>query len=307
MISLRYHIVTVVAVFLALAIGLLAGSAFGETELVDLLRGQTQDLRAQVDELRGQLSEARAEVVGQEDFTDAAFTHLARDRLLGTSVVVLTLEGTDDAVLAETRTALSAAGATVVAAISARPSLVSDDPFTQAELAELLGRPDAAPEDLPALAAAALAERFAPEDREGVEPDGDLLNVLLSAGFLAPVGGGVSETTLAEIGTPGQVVVILAGGDGQEPPIAPEAFAVPLVRSLASLGVPVAAGEPIASVVPFVESVRAAGDQGAVTVDDLDRRMGGAALVLGLRELLTTGLGGAYGVKDGAEPLPPLP
>jgi hypothetical protein len=35
--------------------------------------------------------------------------------------------------------------------------------------------------------------------------------------------------------------------------------------------------------------------------------MGGAALVLGLEELLATGNGGAYGVKDGAEPLPPLP
>jgi len=35
--------------------------------------------------------------------------------------------------------------------------------------------------------------------------------------------------------------------------------------------------------------------------------MGGAALVLGLEELLATGTGGAYGVKDGAEPLPPPP
>jgi hypothetical protein len=46
---------------------------------------------------------------------------------------------------------------------------------------------------------------------------------------------------------------------------------------------------------------------GTVTVDDLDQTMGGAALVLGLEELLATGNGGAYGVKDGAEPLPPLP
>jgi hypothetical protein len=35
--------------------------------------------------------------------------------------------------------------------------------------------------------------------------------------------------------------------------------------------------------------------------------MGGAALVLGLEDLLTSGNGGAYGVKDGAEPLPPAP
>jgi hypothetical protein len=42
-----------------------------------------------------------------------------------------------------------------------------------------------------------------------------------------------------------------------------------------------------------------------VTVDDLDGSMGGAALVLGLDELLATGEGGAYGIKDGARLLPP--
>jgi hypothetical protein len=34
--------------------------------------------------------------------------------------------------------------------------------------------------------------------------------------------------------------------------------------------------------------------------------MGGAALVLGLDRLLATGEGGTYGLKDGADPLPPL-
>jgi hypothetical protein len=67
----------------------------------------------------------------------------------------------------------------------------------------------------------------------------------------------------------------------------------------------VAAGESTTTAIPFVELVRDAGADGLVTVDDLDLNMGGAALVLGLDELLTTGRGGAYGVKDGAEPLPP--
>jgi len=53
--------------------------------------------------------------------------------------------------------------------------------------------------------------------------------------------------------------------------------------------------------------VRAEGLDGTVTVDDLDQVMGGAALVLGLEDLLASGTGGAYGVKDGAEPFPPVP
>jgi hypothetical protein len=53
-----------------------------------------------------------------------------------------------------------------------------------------------------------------------------------------------------------------------------------------------------------VAEVRGGGQDGLVTVDDLDLAAGGAALVLGLDRLLLSGDGGAYGTKDGAEPLP---
>jgi hypothetical protein len=101
--------------------------------------------------------------------------------------------------------------------------------------------------------------------------------------------------------------VVLSGGRGEEPTLPPEAFAVPLVQRLAGLGVPVGAGESLLTDYPYVSLVRADGTEDTVTVDDLDQVMGGAALVLGLDDLLTSGTGGAYGVKDGAEPLPPAP
>ena len=101
--------------------------------------------------------------------------------------------------------------------------------------------------------------------------------------------------------------MVLSGGRGEEPTLPPEAFAVPLVERLAELGVPVAAGESLLTDVPFVALVRADGTDGIVTVDDLDQVMGGAALVLGLDRPAHLGEGGDYGVKDGAEPLPPAP
>lgn len=305
MISFRYHIVSIVAVFLALAVGLLAGSAFVEPELVDQLRTQTDRLRNELAQREVELTQMRADVAALEAFAEAARGVLARDRLTGVSVVVVTLEGMDERLLGQTQAAVSEAGGDLVATIVVRPTLVSDDPATQAELAGILGRPDEDPADLSGLAALALAERLAPDDRTGMEPQDDILNALLSAGFLAPVGAGVTASTLERIGTFGQAVVVLGGGPGEEAPIRPEAFAVPLVRSLASLRVPVAAGEPLVTDVPFVELVRQAGDVEVVTVDDLDRAMGAAALVLGLEQLLSTGRGGAYGVKEGAEPLPP--
>ena len=304
MISFRYHIVTIVAVFLALAIGLLAGSAFVQPELVDQLQRQTDQLREDLRARDEALTEVRAEVGALAGFADATLPYLTSDRLVGTQVVVVSQEGVEDAVLGQTQWSLVESGAEVLAVLSARNELASQDPETQAGLAEILQRPDAVPEDLPSLAAAAIAERLALGN--GIGSSEDLLNQLLSAGFLAPVGTGVSEAALQEIGAPGQVVVVLGGGSVEEPVLPLEEFGVPLVRSLVSLEVPVSAGESSTTLVPFVGLILEDGTDGVVTVDDLDLSMGGAALVLGLEALLERGEGGAYGFKDGAEPLPPL-
>lgn len=304
MISFRYHIVSIVAVFLALAIGLLAGSAFVEPGLVQQLRTQTNNLRGEVQEREDELSTIRDEVAGLGAFVDSAFAYLTENRLLGTDVIVVTQAGVEDDVLAQARSSLETAGARIVTTVSATEQLASDDPATQEQLAIMLGSPTAPAADLPSLAAEALAERLSPS---AVVIGTDLLEELLSAGFLAPVGAGPSQAALEEIGSDGQVVVVLSGGRGDDPALAPESFAVPLVERLAELEVPVAAGESLLSDHPYVSVLRSDGGNGTVTVDDLDRTMGGAALVLGLEELLATGSGGAYGVKDGADPLPPPP
>lgn len=304
MISLRYHVITIVAVFLALAIGLLAGSAFVEPELVDQLRNQTQGLQEQLRDRTTQLSDARVDLDALDAFADAAMPYLTENALIGQSVVVVAQEGVEDDVIGETQRALQEAGATVVAVISARNELASEDPAARAGLAEAVGATGATGEELLPSVASALAGRLA-DGAAGLEPESDVLWRLLSEGFLGPIGSGPSEATLEEIGSEGQVVVILGGGPNESPPLMPEDFLVPLVEELVELGRRVAAGESATTAVGFVESVR--GTDGIVTVDDLDLTVGGAALVLGLDRLLLTGQGGAYGLKDGAQPLPPPP
>ncbi|MGH2590931.1 MAG: copper transporter [Actinomycetota bacterium] len=300
MISFRYHVVTVVAVFLALAIGLLGGGAFVQPVLQQQLERQTQDLRRANADLREQLDDVRAELAALDGFTFSALRYLAENRLFGTTAVIVAHEDVEDAVLGQTQQALSMGGTEVVAQLSALPSLVSDDLEAQTLLAEIVGAPAAPSEELPAATAAALAERLAAPPADGALPEDDVLNRLLSAGFLDT---SATEGTLEQIGQPGQIVVVLAGGQAETPALAPEAFAIPLVQALAELDVPVAAGESATTPVPFVQTV--SGD-GVVTVDDLDLSIGAAALVLGLDRLLETGEGGAYGLKDGTEPLPPF-
>lgn len=301
MISFRYHIVTIVAVFLALAIGLLGGAAFVQPALQEELQNQTDRLQRDNEGLRGQIDDLQGQIGAFDGFTEATLPYLTQGRLPGTPVVIVTQTGVEDEVLAQAQTALAGAGARVITTVSATDQLVSEDPTTQEQLATIVGEPTAPAEELPTLAAEALALGLSPST---TVIGGEVLDELLSAGFLAPIGSGPSQATLEEIGAPGQVIVVLSGGRGDQPVLAPEAFAVPLVDALSELDVPVAAGESLLTDYPFVGDVRI---EGTVTVDDLDQTMGGAALVLGLEELLATGNGGAYGVKDGAEPLPPLP
>jgi hypothetical protein len=292
-ISFRAHVVTIVAVFLALAIGVLGGSAFVQPALQQQLETRTNELLDQNGQLRQQIDEVRLEIGQLEGFADAALPYLTSGRLTGTPVIIVTQAGVADEVLSQAQSALIGAGANILATISASDRLASDDPATQQQL------------ELPALTAQVLAERLTTEGSSA--PEDDVLGRLLSAGFLAPIGVGLSETTLQEIGAPGQVVLVLSGGRGEDPALLPETFAIPLVRSLATRGAPVAAGEPLLSDYPYVALVRDGDDGTTLTVDDLDQTMGGAALVLGIEDLLTTGRGGAYGVKDGSAPLPPLP
>jgi hypothetical protein len=304
-ISFRQHVVTIVAVFLALALGMLAGSAFVQPRLVDQLQAQVEQQRGTMDELRAEVTEFREALADEQVFTDAALPHLTEGRLLARDALVIAQDGTEDGVVSGAQQALEEAGASVVV-LTARETLAPVDPDDQAELAELLALPGVEPEDLPRRAAEALADRLASTVRRG-PGDPDLLRELLTQGYLAPGDTGLSGAAVGAIGGPGQVTIVLAGGQIEDPLMAPEDFAVPLVQRLAELGVPVAAGESVDALVPFVPVLRAGGLDGLVTVDDLDERRGGAALVLGLERLLLEGDGGDYGVKDGAVPLPPPP
>lgn len=308
MISFRQYVVTIVAIFLALALGVLAGSAFVQPRLIETLETQVDQQRERIAEQQGELGELRDLLDAERAFNDFALPHLTAGRLTGQDVLVIAQEGVEDAVVGATRQALGEAGAVPVV-LSARVALAPLDTEAQTALAEILGVPDAAPEDLPLLAAEVLAERLATGSPRavGTSQESDLLHTLLTEGYLAPIDANVSDETLETIGGAGQLVVVLAGGTAEDPLMAPERFAIPLVERLADLGVPVAAGESVGTVVPFVPLIRAGGLEGVVTVDDLDESRGGASLVLGLERLQRTGDGGDYGVKDGATPLPPPP
>jgi Copper transport outer membrane protein, MctB len=89
--SARYHAISLVAVFLALAIGILIGAEFGGDALTNTRRdlehsltGNLQDARSRADELSGKLARS-------DEFADRVYPALVRDRLDGRRIGVVAL------------------------------------------------------------------------------------------------------------------------------------------------------------------------------------------------------------------------
>ncbi|MGE5282320.1 MAG: copper transporter [Chloroflexota bacterium] len=89
--SARYHATSLIAVFLALAIGILIGAEFGggalrstRRNLEHSLTGEVQDARARADELSGRLGRS-------DEFANRVYPALVHDRLAGRRIGVLAL------------------------------------------------------------------------------------------------------------------------------------------------------------------------------------------------------------------------
>ena len=289
MISFRYHVVTIVAVFLALGLGLLAGSSFGQPALVSQLRARTDAQLQRIDELRAEADALRVRAGTLDAFSAAAMPYLVDGRLEGYRAIVVTQEGVSGATERTALDALERAGADVIITLSLQPSLAGTEPADAASLRAVIG--DSSPADA---IAARLTTPVAP-------PSGtDVLLALVDGGFLATRSIGIDEAMRERIRGGGDLVFVVLGGAaaGDEPSIT-AAIAADLVRALATIGSPVAAGEGTDVADPWVGDLR--GD-GIVTVAGLDDAPGASALVLGMRDRLVTGRGGAYGTASAALP-----
>jgi hypothetical protein len=309
-ISFRYHLITIVAVFLALGLGLLAGTTVLDQGLVNNLRRQTDQLRVDLGDLQGEVGQLRDQAAQMQRAGDV-LPVLDRGLLSGVPVVIVTQQGVDEAALAQARRSLDSARAEVIAVLTVTDRMALSDDQSRQALAQILGlSPTAEPQVLQIAAADELAQRLTVGlPRRGAQAaQQDVLDELLTDNFVTAPG--ITKDDVVAIGGRDQVVVVVTGGS-EDPAVMPNDFMVPLVRGLVMRDASVAAGESASTTYPFVETLRSDGSVGdgsrMVTVDDLDFSMGGAALVLGVERLLFLGQGGNYGVKGSPTDVQPLP
>jgi hypothetical protein len=110
----RYHATSLIAVFLALAIGILIGAEFGGDALTSTrknlehsLVGNLQDARSRADDLSGELGRTN-------EFADRVYPVLVRERLEGKRVAIVALGGLPSDVTGAVEDALGPTGAKLV-------------------------------------------------------------------------------------------------------------------------------------------------------------------------------------------------
>ena len=114
MINLRYHIVSLTAVFLAIGIGLTLGSTFLDRATVDNLQGQLESLETRLqerDEHINELEQGRDADRSIQEALDEQATGLLAGRLEDVPVSVVASRGVDEADVRGAVQALVAAGA----------------------------------------------------------------------------------------------------------------------------------------------------------------------------------------------------
>lgn len=302
MISFRYHLVTIVAVFLALGLGVVAGTTVVDQGLVSRLQEQTSSANRSAELARERVGDLAAELSRTTSLTDQALPILAAGRLDGARIVIMTDNGTKTGAVNSVYASLSAAGADVTAVISLTKAAAVEDARSRESLAALLEvSPSSTARELTASMASQLASRLT----AGVRGEQDRLVQLLEGGFLeAGQGSDLDQVNgqLPGVGGPAQSVIVVSGGVGT-PPVDPASFLEPLTGVLVPGGTDVAAAEPGHTDYEFVTELRDSGvvDSGAlVTVDDVDEPVGEFALVDALGALREGAQGGNYGFKAGA-------
>jgi hypothetical protein len=112
-IDFRYHVVSLVAVLLALATGILVGSSLLNQPLIESLNRTTDSLAREKEDLRRQLTAAQDQVRYRDTFAGSVAGLVVGQRLAGRRVIVVTLPGANGRDVDAMTDTLRQAGGTV--------------------------------------------------------------------------------------------------------------------------------------------------------------------------------------------------
>lgn len=307
MISLRTHAISLAAVFLALAIGVMLGSGLLSNTLASGLRDDKQEMQNQINGLTDEKNALNERLSAAGEFDAQMSPRILRDALRDKSVVVFrTPDAADDDVDAVSRY-IGSAGGTVTGTIALTQEFV--DANSAEKLLSVVNSPvvpagrqlttslvDQGSQAGDLLGIALLRGKDPGKDQAVDDAQRDtVLATLRDTGFLSYGDQriGVADTAL-----------IVTGGDLGDSAGNQGATVARLAAGLAphGTGTVVAGRDGSATGTAAVAVIRSDTSlSGAVsTVDDVDAQSGRLTAVLGLADLTKGGHTGQYGVGQGA-------
>jgi Copper transport outer membrane protein, MctB len=311
-IDFRYHLVSLIAVFLAVALGIIIGTTALNEPLQANIEGQVTELEQDKRALEDRTQRLQAQVDTSDAFADAVAPALVEGALTDSSVLLVV--GNEEVLpdqVEEVSALITEAGGTVSGTIRLGPEY--SDPATASSLQNYVTGPGMPP------AGVELPE---------TDDAGQLVGSLLSQVLMIPAGGPAPDGAATSSVLAGLVALDVLASEGDS--VAPADYAVvltsgaftgddaaernaTLVELISALdaagsGAVVAGDEVSAQETGLIGVLRADPNLSAAvsTVDNLGTGAGRVSTVLALGGE-AEGTSGRYGTGEDAQPVPPLP
>ena len=303
MISFRYHIVSIVAVFLALAVGIVVGTTALSGPITTDLRNQVNSLKGDRNDLSKEIRQLQAQVDDAGQFAASFGPRLVAGTLKNTNVLLVDMPGASSGMADGIATQLAAAGAQITGRLQLSHDYV--DPAGATSITSLATNTSSRPlgltlpvtSDARLLGAALLSYVLL-----GKGQPSDLRQVLSGFSALHMI---TSDPKGIE---PATYVVVVANGSLPQNGYAGPAE-LDLVSALQARGgrVVVAGDSGTATPDGVVSLIRTGADKASVsTVDNADTAFGQVSSVLALAGTAQSRVG-HYGTAAGADALFPSP
>ncbi|MGL4743203.1 MAG: copper transporter [Dermatophilaceae bacterium] len=315
MIDFRYHLVSIVSIFFALAVGIVLGAGPLQGQIGDTLGAQIAGLREDKDNLNQQLDQVRAGTESRDQYLAAISRQVLGEVLRDRKVALVVLPGSDSQLVEDATETLRASGADLGSTTTMAEDWVTADEGTAATR-------DAAVDRAASVAQVDLSDPGALARRDALLAA--LLTRPASAEALGEKAARTGLATLADAGLlsldsdavePAELVLVLSAAvpsaDGDTATRAARQW-VDLATALDSrstgtvLAADLGTEDRGVSVLATLRNDATAADV-VSTVDDLGDPMGRASIVHGLAQQASGGVG-QYGLGPGAEaPYAPIP
>jgi len=316
-IDFRYHLVSIVAVFLALALGIVLGSTELRGAALSALDKTTSQLGNQNAALRAERTQLQAQAQSGEAFAQAVEPKLLAGLLTGKRLVIIAEPGAQDSVISGITQAAKDAGATITGQISLGTASndTSDSTVT---------RVDAMTQSLVSnggtLSAAALSGTTAQQaaqllastilttnSQASTQPSASAETVLkgyASVGYLTTSGTPAVRAQLAIVVTPANTAT-----DGSASATNAELVTLADAFGAASSATVVAGSEAGSSSGSAIAALRSSSTASKVSsVDNADSTIGQIATIEAVASQLAGGKANSYGLsQNGANAVAPTP